>query len=76
MGRAAAHAQAAARRNPRAPGRLGEVDTLRHRRAPSVLGAAQYLMVPDTSVMNVSVSRPVPVEDFDTEVTAYALGMA
>ncbi|MFC5780101.1 MULTISPECIES: hypothetical protein [Streptomyces] len=52
------------------------MDTLRHRRAPSVLGAAQYLMVPDTSVMNVSVSRPVPVEDFDTEVTAYALGMA
>ncbi|WP_165914487.1 hypothetical protein [Streptomyces sp. AcE210] len=50
------------------------MDTLRHRRAPSVLGAAQFLTAPDTSVMNVSVSRPV--EDFDTEVTAYALVMA
>jgi len=33
-----------------------------------VLGTAQFLMVLDTSVMNVSISRLV--EDFDTEVTA------
>ncbi|OII64942.1 MFS transporter [Streptomyces sp. CC53] len=46
-----------------------------------VLGTAQFLMVLDTSVMNVSISRLV--EDFDTEVTAiqavitlYALVMA
>ncbi|NBM20440.1 MFS transporter [Streptomyces sp. GC420] len=37
-------------------------------RALAVLGAAQFLMVLDTSVMNVSISRLV--EDFDTEVTA------
>ncbi|MFD5125858.1 hypothetical protein [Streptomyces sp. NPDC058385] len=50
------------------------MDTLRHRRAPLVLGTSRFLMVPDTSVMNVSVSRPV--EDFDTEAAAYALVMA
>ncbi|MCZ2524089.1 MFS transporter [Streptomyces sp. HB2AG] len=33
-----------------------------------ILGAAQFLMVLDTSVMNVSISQLV--EDFDTEVTA------
>src|SRR5215204_495597 len=33
-----------------------------------VLGAAQFLMVLDTAVMNVSISQLV--EDFDTEVTA------
>ncbi|MDL2074838.1 MFS transporter [Streptomyces sp. GXMU-J15] len=50
-------------------------------RALIVLGAAQFLMVLDTSVMNVSISQLV--EDFDTEVTAiqavitlYALMMA
>ncbi|MEU5366415.1 MFS transporter [Streptomyces sp. NPDC005925] len=50
-------------------------------RALAVLGTAQFLMVLDTSVMNVSISRLV--EDFDTEVTAiqavitlYALVMA
>ncbi|MEV8549824.1 MFS transporter [Streptomyces glaucescens] len=50
-------------------------------RALIVLGTAQFLMVLDTSVMNVSISRLV--EDFDTEVTAiqavitlYALVMA
>ncbi|MEU0897883.1 MFS transporter [Streptomyces massasporeus] len=50
-------------------------------RALIILGAAQFLMVLDTSVMNVSISRLV--EDFDTEVTAiqavitlYALVMA
>ncbi|MFF7892187.1 MFS transporter [Streptomyces sp. NPDC007907] len=50
-------------------------------RALIVLGAAQFLMVLDTSVMNVSISQLV--EDFDTEVTAiqavitlYALVMA
>ncbi|MEU4091196.1 MFS transporter [Streptomyces sp. NPDC026673] len=37
-------------------------------RALIILGAAQFLMVLDTSVMNVSISRLV--EDFDTEVTA------
>ncbi|WP_030410904.1 MFS transporter, partial [Streptomyces sp. NRRL S-1448] len=37
-------------------------------RALIVLGTAQFLMVLDTSVMNVSISRLV--EDFDTEVTA------
>ena len=37
-------------------------------RALVILGAAQFLMVLDTSVMNVSISRLV--EDFDTEVTA------
>ncbi len=50
-------------------------------RALMVLGTAQFLMVLDTSVMNVSISQLV--EDFDTEVTAiqavitlYALVMA
>ncbi|WP_327692100.1 MFS transporter [Streptomyces sp. NBC_00461] len=50
-------------------------------RALIVLGTAQFLMVLDTSVMNVSISQLV--EDFDTEVTAiqtvitlYALVMA
>ncbi|MEU1705264.1 MFS transporter [Streptomyces sp. NPDC005706] len=54
---------------------------MRHWRALMVLGTAQFLMVLDTSVMNVSISRLV--EDFDTEVTAiqavitlYALVMA
>ncbi|MFD9328740.1 MFS transporter [Streptomyces sp. NPDC060065] len=52
-----------------------------HWRALIVLGTAQFLMVLDTSVMNVSISQLV--EDFDTEVTAiqavitlYALVMA
>ncbi len=36
-------------------------------RALIILGTAQFLMVLDTSVMNVSISRLV--EDFDTEVT-------
>ncbi|MBL1087353.1 MFS transporter [Streptomyces actinomycinicus] len=52
-----------------------------HWRALAVLGAAQFLMVLDTSVMNVSISQLV--EDFHTEVTAiqavitlYALVMA
>jgi EmrB/QacA subfamily drug resistance transporter len=44
---------------PRAAGRW---------KALAVLGAGQFLMVLDTSVMNVSISRLV--EDFDTEVTA------
>ncbi|MGY3202333.1 EmrB/QacA subfamily drug resistance transporter [Streptomyces sp. TE5632] len=63
------------------PGRLGEVDGVKHWRALIVLGTAQFLMVLDTSVMNVSISRLV--DDFDTEVTAiqavitlYALVMA
>ncbi|MFI9150454.1 MFS transporter [Streptomyces sp. NPDC053367] len=50
-------------------------------RALIVLGTAQFLMVLDTSVMNVSITQLV--EDFDTEVTAiqavitlYALVMA
>ncbi|MFE7854836.1 MFS transporter [Streptomyces sp. NPDC057403] len=50
-------------------------------RALIVLGTAQFLMVLDTSVMNVSISQLV--EDFDTEVTTiqavitlYALVMA
>ena len=54
---------------------------MRYWRALIVLGTAQFLMVLDTSVMNVSVSQLV--EDFDTEVTAiqavitlYALVMA
>ncbi|WP_326731440.1 MFS transporter [Streptomyces phaeochromogenes] len=54
---------------------------MRHWRALMVLGTAQFLMVLDTSVMNVSISQLV--EDFDTEVTAiqavitlYALVMA
>ncbi|MFI9615248.1 MFS transporter [Streptomyces sp. NPDC052023] len=54
---------------------------MKHWRALMVLGTAQFLMVLDTSVMNVSISRLV--EDFDTEVTAiqavitlYALVMA
>ncbi|MEU1459690.1 MFS transporter [Streptomyces sp. NPDC005727] len=54
---------------------------MRHWRALMVLGTAQFLMVLDTSVMNVSISRLV--EDFHTEVTAiqavitlYALVMA
>lgn len=41
---------------------------MRRWRALVVLGAAQFLMVLDTSVMNVSISRLV--EDFHTEVTA------
>ncbi|MEU6769889.1 MFS transporter [Streptomyces sp. NPDC046759] len=52
-----------------------------HWRTLMVLGTAQFLMVLDTSVMNVSISRLV--EDFHTEVTAiqavitlYALVMA
>jgi EmrB/QacA subfamily drug resistance transporter len=63
------------------PGRLGEVDTVAHWRALIVLGTAQFLMVLDTSVMNVSISQLV--EDFHTEVTTiqavitlYALVMA
>ncbi|GAB2961802.1 hypothetical protein GCM10023080_022740 [Streptomyces pseudoechinosporeus] len=62
-------------------GRLGEVDSVKHWRALIVLGTAQFLMVLDTSVMNVSISQLV--EDFNTEVTAiqavitlYALVMA
>ncbi|MFI8521411.1 MFS transporter [Streptomyces sp. NPDC085481] len=54
---------------------------MRRWRALIVLGTAQFLMVLDTSVMNVSISQLV--EDFDTEVTAiqavitlYALVMA
>ncbi|MEU6273836.1 MFS transporter [Streptomyces populi] len=54
---------------------------MRQWRALAVLGTAQFLMVLDTSVMNVSISQLV--EDFDTEVTAiqavitlYALVMA
>ncbi|MGW0763471.1 MFS transporter [Streptomyces sp. NPDC002814] len=54
---------------------------MNHWRALIVLGTAQFLMVLDTSVMNVSISQLV--EDFDTEVTAiqavitlYALVMA
>lgn len=64
-----------------APGRLGEVDTVTKWRALIVLGTAQFLMVLDTSVMNVSISQLV--DDFDTEVTTiqavitlYALVMA
>jgi EmrB/QacA subfamily drug resistance transporter len=41
--------------------------TMRRWRALIVLGTAQFLMVLDTSVMNVSISQLV--EDFDTEVT-------
>jgi MFS family permease len=37
-------------------------------KALAVLGTAQFLMVLDTSVMNVSISQLV--EDFDTEITA------
>jgi EmrB/QacA subfamily drug resistance transporter len=69
------------RRFRRLPSRLREVDTVKHWRALAVLGTAQFLMVLDTSVMNVSISQLV--EDFDTEVTAiqavitlYALVMA
>ncbi|MFC8806828.1 MFS transporter [Streptomyces anthocyanicus] len=54
---------------------------MKHWWALAVLGTAQFLMVLDTSVMNVSISQLV--EDFDTEVTAiqavitlYALVMA
>ncbi|MEU5099673.1 MFS transporter [Streptomyces sp. NPDC020996] len=54
---------------------------MRHWSALIVLGTAQFLMVLDTSVMNVSISQLV--HDFDTEVTAiqavitlYALVMA
>ncbi|GGL65513.1 MFS transporter [Streptomyces fumigatiscleroticus] len=54
---------------------------MKHWRALIVLGTAQFLMVLDTSVMNVSISRLVA--DFDTSVTAiqavitlYALVMA
>jgi EmrB/QacA subfamily drug resistance transporter len=57
------------------------MDSVKHWRALLVLGTAQFLMVLDTSVMNVSISQLV--EDFDTEVTAiqavitlYALVMA
>ncbi|MGW1890557.1 MFS transporter [Streptomyces sp. NPDC002004] len=39
-----------------------------HWKALAVLGTAQFLMVLDTSVMNVSISRLV--EDFDTDVTS------
>lgn len=63
------------------PGFDGPVDTMTRWRALIVLGTAQFLMVLDTSVMNVSISQLV--EDFDTEVTAiqavitlYALVMA
>ncbi|AWW43037.1 MFS transporter [Streptomyces cadmiisoli] len=41
---------------------------MRRWRALMVLGTAQFLMVLDTSVMNVSISQLV--EDFDTDVTA------
>lgn len=41
---------------------------MRRWRALIILGTAQFLMVLDTSVMNVSISQLV--EDFDTEVTA------
>ncbi|GAB2800114.1 hypothetical protein GCM10027073_35190 [Streptomyces chlorus] len=54
---------------------------MKHWRALTVLGTAQFLMILDTSVMNVPISRLV--DDFDTEVTAiqavitlYALVMA
>ena len=54
---------------------------MRRWRALLILGTAQFLMVLDTSVMNVSISQLV--KDFDTEVTAiqavitlYALVMA
>ncbi|GGT28013.1 MFS transporter [Streptomyces chromofuscus] len=54
---------------------------MKHWRPLIVLGTAQFLMVLDTSVMNVSISQLV--DDFDTEVTAiqavitlYALVMA
>lgn len=54
---------------------------MKHWWALVALGTAQFLMVLDTSVMNVSISQLV--EDFDTEVTAiqavitlYALVMA
>lgn len=64
-----------------AANRPGEVVTVRRWRALIVLGTAQFLMVLDTSVMNVSISQLV--EDFDTEVTTiqavitlYALVMA
>jgi EmrB/QacA subfamily drug resistance transporter len=63
------------------PRPLGEEDAVKQWRALIVLGTAQFLMVLDTSVMNVSISQLV--EDFDTEVTAiqgvitlYALVMA
>ncbi|WP_435852339.1 MFS transporter [Streptomyces massasporeus] len=79
--RAAGDAPVHARDSPAVPGRLGEVDTVKRWRALIILGAAQFLMVLDTSVMNVSISQLV--EDFDTEVTAiqavitlYALVMA
>ncbi len=36
------------------PGRLGEVDAVKHWRALIVLGTAQFLMVLDTSVMKSS----------------------
>lgn len=56
-------------------------DSVKHWWALVALGTAQFLMVLDTSVMNVSISQLV--EDFDTEVTAiqavitlYALVMA
>ncbi|MFE7169454.1 MFS transporter [Streptomyces sp. NPDC057616] len=55
--------------------------TVKRWRALIVLGTAQFLMVLDTSVMNVSISQLV--DDFDTEVTTiqavitlYALVMA
>jgi hypothetical protein len=41
------------------PGRLGEVGGVAHWRALIVLGTAQFLMVLDTSVMNVSISQLV-----------------
>ncbi|MGW0291066.1 MFS transporter [Streptomyces tuirus] len=81
MGEPASAPVAHTRDSPARPGRLGEVDTVKRWRALIILGAAQFLMVLDTSVMNVSISRLV--EDFDTEVTAiqavitlYALVMA
>jgi MFS family permease len=59
----------------------GDVTGGRRWRPLAVLGAAQFLMVLDTSVMNVSISQLV--EDFDTEVvaiqgviTCYSLVMA
>ncbi|WP_435834476.1 MFS transporter [Streptomyces abikoensis] len=45
-----------------------EAHAVKRWRALAVLGTAQFLMVLDTSVMNVSISRLV--EDFHTEVTS------
>lgn len=49
------------------PDTTAVMDCVSHWRALLVLGTAQFLMVLDTSVMNVSISRLV--DDFDTEVT-------